>query len=655
LLCCISFFIHLRGSLFLVYRVSIQLLFRTIVFIVSRQRENYFYKQLVPFLVQAYPGIQHQKAEDLGSCAFGYFKVLLIVDNLIDSKEYIGHQSKILFEAIELHEQVIRQLCRLIDAQSPEVSDEFWTCFERLKKHYVQTVLSEKQFSDTQENFTEQSFEALAYGKSAICAAIVHGLQALCPNKVDVPKIEKILEHIHIAFQYLDDISDFKKDIEEAQWTYPQVLLRSYFEQNSLSITDASIQHKYLFLSGIAQDLVQKAVWHYEQAAALAHDLTLTELKQYLEKQREAALFYQNEITYLIEKTKQKSTKSETFQPNQNLNLTVNAGIKYLAQNAEEGFWTDFMTSAGRGKTWISGYVGWQLAQHGFETPLLKKVLLNLSNTGAYNEQVLQDADSTTFLVGFHQMLHGAVPSSLVENWLKFQNQDGSWATYRDEAELRKTLDLDVEIGVQGWLSGHPCVSAAAALVLSQMPDRADAYQKTIDYLIDSAQNGSLTSYWWTSDVYTQAFTLLALCKENGHLKVKNQLCEALIGQQMNGGFWINPADSLPNAFYTALALKALLAHEPENQKPEIESAVKWLKEHQTTDGSWQTGRILRIPATDIRNPAAVTNWRNSSFGVNALSDDYNRVFTTSTVVSSLIMYQRNSCFVYLRDDKMGV
>lgn len=622
-------------------RISILSIFITTIVLVSKHRENYFYRQLVPFLVEAYPGIEYPKATDLGQCALGYFRVLLIIDTLIDSKGNIGRHSKILFEAVELHEQVIRQLCRLINAQSPEASNEFWTHFDQLKKQYVQTVLSEKEFSITQENFTEQSFEKLAYGKSAICGAIVHGLQALCSTKANILKIEKILEHIHIAFQYLDDIADFKKDIDEHQWTYPQVLLRSYFEQQSLNVEDAATRYKYLFLSGIAHDLVQKAIQHYEQATALAQDLTLIDLKQYLEKEKEAALFYQNEIAYLIEKTKQKSTKSQTIQANQDLNATIDCGVQYLVQNAEEGFWTDFMTSAGRGKTWISGYVGWQLAQHGFEIPLLKKVLSNLSDQGSYNEQVLQDADSTTFLVGFHQALNGIVPSDLMQNWLNFQNQEGSWATYRDETTLRKTLDLDAEIGVHGWISGHCCVSAAAALVLSQMPDRSDSYQKTIGYLIDLVKANSLTSYWWTSDIYSQAFALLALCKKQGHVEVKNQLIEAIIIQQLEGSFWINPADGLPNAFYTAIALNALLAYQPQKHQPEIEGAGKWLQNHQTTDGSWQTSRILRIPATDVLNPATITTWRNSSFGVNALSDDYNRVFTTSTVISALTDYQK--------------
>lgn len=43
----------------------------------SKQRENYFYKQLVPFLVGAYPSISAAKAQALGICAFDYFSVLL--------------------------------------------------------------------------------------------------------------------------------------------------------------------------------------------------------------------------------------------------------------------------------------------------------------------------------------------------------------------------------------------------------------------------------------------------------------------------------------------------------------------------------------------------------------------------------------------------
>lgn len=608
----------------------------------SKQRESYFYKQLVPFLIGAYPNIQAKKAESLGKCALGYFNVLLTIDRLIDQKEKLGEDAAQLFGAIQLHEQVIRQLCELVGNQSTSSGLLFWENFEELKKKYVQTVLLEKQISVTQKYVSEQSFEELAFGKSAICCAIVHGLQALCEKEVELSKIETILKHIHIAFQYLDDISDFKKDIEENQWTYPQVLLRAYFERNALEVPDINTRHKYLFLSGIAHQMVQKSVAHYEKAADLAQNLGLKDLQNYLLKERENALFYLNEVNYLIEKTQLKAQKSQVVQPNNSLKDTIDNGLKYLAYNAKEGFWTDFMTSAGRGKTWISGYVGVQLAEHNFMPELLKIVLSNISKTGSYNDSVMQDADSTTFLVGLHQAINGNIPGTLIDSWLKFQISDGSWATYRNEAELRQVLDLETDISVQGWLSGHPCVSAAAALVLANVPNLRSQYDKTVSQLVDLVQNNRLRTYWWTSDVYVQVFTLLAFCKADSVTPtIKAQLLESIIVQQNPAGFWKNPNDNEASAFYTALGLKALIAYQAENHSVEIENTVRWLQNHQTTDGSWKTSRILRIPATDVLSPALVKHWRNSSFGVNALSDDHNRVFTTATIVSALADYQK--------------
>lgn len=608
----------------------------------SKQRESYFYKQLVPFLIGAYPNIQVQKAELLGKCALGYFNVLLTIDRLIDQKEKLNEDAAQLFGAIQLHEQVIRQLCDLVGSESSIAGLTFWSNFEELKKKYVQTVLFEKQISIAQKHLSEQNFEELAYGKSAICCAIVHGLQALCKEEAELSKIETILKHIHIAFQYLDDISDFKKDIEENQWTYPQVLLKDYFERNALEVHDINIRHKHLFLSGIAQQMVQKSVTHYEKATDLAQSLGLLDLKNYLLKERDNALFYQNEINFLIEKTQLKAQKSQVVQPNDSLKDAINNGLKYLINNAKEGFWTDFMTSAGRGKTWISGYVGVQLAEHNFMPELLKIVLSTISKIGSYNDSVMQDADSTTFLVGLHQAINGNIPGSLIDSWLKFQLSDGSWATYRNEAELRQVLDLEKDISVQGWLSGHACVSAAAALVLSNIPTLSNQYDRTINQLISLVQNDRLNAYWWTSDVYVQVFTLLAFCKGDYVIPtIKTKLLESIIAMQNPDGFWTNPSDGEASAFYTALGLKAMVVYQAENHKIKIENTVRWLQNHQTTDGSWKTSRILRIPATDVLHPTVVKHWRNSSFGVNALSDDYNRVFTTSTVVNALTDYQK--------------
>jgi hypothetical protein len=99
------------------------------------------------------------------------------------------------------------------------------------------------------------------------------------------------------------------------------------------------------------------------------------------------------------------------------------------------------------------------------------------------------------------------------------------------------------------------------------------------------------------------------------------------------------------NAFYTALAIKSLIAYDAMSFQDSISKGVKWLLAHQTEDGSWQTNRILRIPATDVLYPSTVKRWRKSSFGVNCIIDDHNRVFTTSTVLNALHHYSTASCF----------
>lgn len=594
----------------------------------SKQRDNYFYQQLVPFLIGAYPDTDTDKAKLLGECAFSYLKVLLVVDSVIDDKD---SNAMALIDAIALHEKVIRDLCELI----PQ-SDIFWDRFDKLKKQYAKTVLAEKQLSATKDSFSEEVFEALAYGKSAVCLAIAQGLQSICPNHAPISVIESALKHIHIAFQYLDDVTDFKKDITQNQWTYPQFLLQNYFADNTLTITAADTQHKYLFLSGIAENMIDKAVYHYQIALDYTSQLQLQELRHYLEKQIEAAQFYQNEIKLLIEKTKIKSEKSRKVKTSITpINNTIDEGLNFILKNANDGLWTDFMTSAGHGKTWISGYVGMMLAEVMPELPILQKTLQNISDKGSFNENILQDADSTTFLIGLYQAMNQQLPQGVFDQWLAFQNKEGGWATYRDEKTLRRTLDLDDDIGVEGWFQPHGCVSAAAAYIINR--SLMSGYDKTHTYINHLTQNDLLTAYWWTSDVYSQAFGLMAMAEND--TPTKQKLINSLKQQQAQEGYWINPQNQQPNAFYTAIALKALTPYEPEVAK----TAIWWLMKNQTTDGSWQTDRILRIPATDVTNPKTVSHWRQSSFGVNALSDDYNRVFTTATVVNALCGYGNNS------------
>lgn len=68
---------------------------------------------------------------------------------------------------------------------------------------------------------------------------------------------------------------------------------------------------------------------------------------------------------------------------------------------------------------------------------------------------------------------------------------------------------------------------------------------------------------------------------------------------------------------------------------------VDWIVSQQNDDGSWDSEEILRIPAPDILDPQSVNNWKRSSFGVNIITDDYGRVFTTALTYNILLSYNR--------------
>ena len=487
-------------------------------------------------------------------------------------------------------------------------------------------------------------FQKIAKGKSAICLNAVYAIQVLADNRIYEDILIELVNEIHIAFQLLDDIDDFKKDILEKQWTYPQHLLEQFLVQNNVKELDNSLKNKYLYISGIAEVHLRKAIKHFENAKSVATTLQLSELSEYIQKQISNIEFHSQEIKFLHEKARIKASKSQVFVENNTLSNSVNNGIDYLESNLENDFtWSDFMTSAGTGRAWITGFVGMNLAEINNELPFLKKITNKIQQNPAdflsYNQSIFQDGDSTNFLVGFLQQMK--IPNNEIDrSWLKFVNTDGGWVTYRDAEGLRKRLELPEEISVDAWLSSKICVSAVACYVLSFSENRP-LFENTAEFLIKNSENEHWKSYWWTSSVYATSYAVLALTRTAKYREYCQKPVEWLAKQQTEFGFWHNPKDKQANAFYTSLALKALILYDKVHYSNEIKKGIDWLLNTQTQDGSWQTNRILQIPATDIEDPDNIGKWRNSSFGVNCVTDDHNRVFTTSTVVNCLATFKK--------------
>jgi hypothetical protein len=589
-----------------------------------------------------FPKVSQQAVQELGNAAYDYFCFLLSFDDFLDIAENSDKRQKFLnlLTGLEQCENAIRQLAVLYPTPTT-----FWVSFQTCKQAYFRAIILEKEFSAKQADFSESSFQEIAKGKSAVCLNTVYALAILGDEDSHNESLLDCINELHIALQYIDDIDDFRKDTIEKQWTYPQFLLKQYFQTQQIDWqnTDLKVKHKYLFLSGIAQNCLEKAIQHYQNAEKIVNELSLINFSTYLNKQITTLKDRCVEIGFLLAKTKIKAQKSQVFLVN---NTLANALIKsknYLLDNMEaDNTWTDFMTSAGTGTAWITGYVAMMLAEFEPNLPILqtlsKQIIDSPQKFLSYNEGVLQDSDSTNFILGFLSTMR-LETLDIIPVWLLFMQDNGGWATYKDEHMLRLLLHLSNDGVVSGWLYPQICVSAVAANVLSLL-GKETQYNQTCDYLLAQIKTDKWESYWWTSPIYATTFSIMALSKTEKYKQYCDNPASYLAQVQNQGGSWHNPHENQSNAFYTALAIKALLIVDAQKYEKQIEKGIGWLMTNQTEDGSWQTNRILQIPATDVTDPKTVENWRNSSFGVNCITDDHNRIFTTVTVWNCLEAYK---------------
>ena len=134
--------------------------------------------------------------------------------------------------------------------------------------------------------------------------------------------------------------------------------------------------------------------------------------------------------------------------------------------------------------------------------------------------------------------------------------------------------------------------------------------------------------------MYATAWAIKGLCKNKNYIPACEKGMSWIIDSRNTLGYWSDELDNLPSPFFTALATEAILM--VKGPMRDLRSSLNWLLKSQCRDGSWPSSRILAIPATHIDDRKQVKAWRRSSFGVNTLVDDHNRIFTTVTVLNAL-------------------
>ncbi|MEQ9309840.1 MAG: hypothetical protein RLN90_10325 [Balneolaceae bacterium] len=532
----------------------------------------------------------------------------------------------------------------------------FWTDFQQNKETYFATLKIEQEYSSTRRKMTEDDFDKIAIGKSSVCYSILDAMSYLSSHSINKGDILILLKEIHIAFQCKDDIDDFRIDLNEGQHTYSHALTLTELSDIKISQKEFShdLIHRYFYVSGIAKKILLKSISHFGRAKDIARIYGLGELVDYLDAEIQKTNSQIHEVNLLIQKTKEKGFLPDRRIPYHDtkasgISNSCKLSIDFIAEKiSENNTLSDFITSAGSGENWITAYVSFMLSDH----EKAKNLYTSLFNSdlfihadkdkGSFNKKITRDADSLSFLIGALCKTGRDISPDLLNSWIDHQSESGGWRTYLKERKLRNQLHLEEDISMAGWLSPHPCVSASTCYILSLNDEWNKIYENTVSYLLSQlCMDGSIDSYWWTSPIYSTSWFILAVKDRKSLKNYHEKAIVWLLKNQSPKGFWKDNFSKKASPFYTALALKALIASDIDQYNSAIEKGIAFLIQNQYSDGGWDSDRKLTIPSTDSLTQKSVSKWRRSSFGVNVLVDDHQRVFTTSTVLSALFDYTK--------------
>jgi hypothetical protein len=247
-------------------------------------RNHRFYLELPKGLSVIFTDISEESLHELLVSSYLYFRTLLFLDDLLDGETRTASEGEVeeIFLYFSLYERAIRGLTGLFPGEHP-----FWAQLDQCKKEYALANQQEKQVSAEARSWTQQEYEALAAGKSAVCGAMVHALKGLGSTSATTGLLLQILRDFHLAVQYEDDVLDFAKDVAQGQYTYVYHLLRESLLSQGANITNLAVEllQPLLYTTGTATWLLEQAASLYGQVQQQAQELGITMLYKYAGQQ----------------------------------------------------------------------------------------------------------------------------------------------------------------------------------------------------------------------------------------------------------------------------------------------------------------------------------------------------------------------------------
>jgi hypothetical protein len=613
-----------------IQKLSIPENFKNQILDVNFISSNPVYYQKYPSLFAKEFSVSEEELELLNIAGFLYYQATLFTDSLLDE----GDVSKFPLIAI-CQEESTKILTSIFGLEN-----DFWKLWNSRRNEYIEAIYLERSFSK-KENVTIEEYEILADKKSAfgkVAIDCLFGLEEF-KNKNLHEKLLLSHKYFSVAFQLNDDIQDLKADIEKGQFNWAYYLLK----KENIESKNPEILEKYLYIRGISKQMYQLGILYCDKALKVVENLTVFEWERVLIDTKKAFGTAIIEIDNYLEIL---TADIEELQLKKGVNDVQNSlkgAVDFVKKKQNEnGSWREYSNQGGISNTWATAFISSKISNGlliaDFKNEI-KNALLFLEENPidllwSYNTTWIEDADSTNFVLLTYVLNNKKIEEEVIERWLLFQNMKGAFSTYFDENLLTKALDDKSIESVIAWTNSHNCVSAVSFYFLALYNQENTSFVKLKNYFSIDFENKT-DSYWWTSSIYTLSY-LAKTYHLLGEFQKLNWIIEQILKQQDENGSFSDKYGI--NIFYTALATEILLLDS--NLRLESIKSIDYLLQNQHEDGSWENSNALQVPnSSSIESDDLI--YPVSSFGMNVRAKEFNRLFTTVSVLETLKIYER--------------
>src|SRR5215204_325404 len=612
-----------------------------------------FYPELFWSVFSAASG-EKASAEDLDKlCIAGYlyFGSIILEDKIIDTNRVENYEN--ILQISWMQEESLRILHSIFPPWS-----SFWNLWVKRRNEYFASV----QLQKASTSLSLKQYENLADGKAAFGKVAIDCCYSIFKHEVSQISYNKLTTShrlFSIGNQLLDDIEDLDEDFKlgqinlALQWAKEQLQEREEKYENG----DISVIKKHIYVSGLYEKILNLALDYLTGALQEIENLKGTERwvacilykKKKVAQRKQIFSIYSKELFVKTHYSTTRLQHSKDVSPSN----CVESALQFIFNHQDKtGSWTDMVTNAGFSNVWTTGYVLSNVsACAGFAheksnaVKFLHDKKIPQSFWGYSDNWELADGDSTTNVL-MALLLNNALSEPDIKRLIERFTIDGGLSTYADSQALKAALPEFKDFS--GWTQSHDCVSALGLNLLSRISGGVVEQQYyALKYALFHHHNHDNVwdGYWWTSPWYTTCHILKALINkewEREQFNIQKTLASVFQKANENGSFGtLYDSESI---FFTALVLDTICTNESVYNlyRKEAHRLSQWFMNNQYTDGSFKSSYILRIPAPHIQFPSEVKNWSTeTNIPVNVVKKDIMRLYTTSTVCSAMMKYNR--------------